>query len=278
MLSTVDVSEQERLAEKACQEVEKELDKIEGALPELMTNDADLLVLDESLAPADRLRQMRAGQIEMLRRDMPIWLEEKGQSWIPVVDDLLAHGWLIHLKSGAAIQREWHQLISMAFVEELKGEQRLRAVFESRILAELKNRDNRLAQVSEFAGFQQVFDSIMPPLQQMEKGINEIRNDVSAIRNDVSSIDGKIETLRGESVPWWARALAVLTGIGAVGGAVLYWSLVMPEDSQTDLTGPKTNGNIEVKSGERSPVITNSRTGDLTIQYGAENSKPKKER
>jgi hypothetical protein len=265
----------EELAGRARRAVETELNTMGSSLPELSTGDADLLVLDDSLAPEDRLQRMHASQMDMLRQDMARWLGDAEQSWIPVLDHLLEHGWIIQLESGITVQRHWHQLISMAFVEELKNDERLRAVFEARILAELKNRDTRLAPVSDFAGFQEAFDRVLPPLQQIEKGLAGIQKDVSAIRDSVVLIDRKLEASPAP-VPRWVWAAIAIAVSGAVGGAVFLGSPKSVVTSSVHEKGPETKGNIEVKAGDKSPVVTNSRTGDLVIHYGAEPPKPTK--
>ena len=146
----------EPVLKKVLQAVRDELEALPNqALTEVQIADADLLVLDEGTASPDQLGQMRQRQEQDLRKDIRDWTDS---DTLPVgIDDLPKNGWTIELPSGDSLDRDWHTLIAIAFMDELKNNEPARAIFDSSILAELKNRDERLDPISNFEGFEREF-------------------------------------------------------------------------------------------------------------------------
>jgi hypothetical protein len=253
--------------------IEGELNGLHKALPDAELGDADLLVLDESIAPRARWDAMRASQRALLVRDVSRWLDQKAPP--PIFDELLDGGWHVKLESGESVHRDWHELISIAFVEELKSEPRVRAVFESRILAELKNRDPQLAPVGTFAGFQDAFDRVHPPLQRIEKGVAAIQQDVSAIRKGVEEMGRKLE-VPARSLRWvWAAAAMAAVALASA------WFLRPTATAPQHPTHNKleVSGEVKQETGAQSPAVANTQTRDINIRYGAssEDKSPRKD-
>jgi tetratricopeptide (TPR) repeat protein len=69
-------------------------------------------------------------------------------------------------------------------MDELKNNEPARAIFESSILAELKNRDERLASISNFEGFEREFGKILPTLTRIEDKLDAVA-DVGQETNDM---------------------------------------------------------------------------------------------
>ena len=115
---------------------------------------------------------MRMRQEESLRADLRRWA---GSDTVPAaIDDLLKDGWTIRRSSGETVARDWHTVIAIAFMDELKNNEPARAIFDSSILAELKNRDERLAPISNFEGFELEFGKILPVLTRIEDKLEAV--------------------------------------------------------------------------------------------------------
>lgn len=144
--------------------IASELQALPSTLPETKIDDAYLLLLNESTAAAEQLAGLKARQTELLQEDVRGWLGTK--TYPTVIDDLLRDGWNIELKAGGEVDRDWHDLVAISFMQELKEDGPTKKIFDSQILAELKNRD--LAVIANVDGLQQTLDKVWPTIQRIE--------------------------------------------------------------------------------------------------------------
>ncbi len=267
------------LARKLGSEVARELNQLDRELPEVDLRDTDLLAMDEGTAPKARWTSMQSAQRETLLGDVQRWLQKEPAQWLDVLDELLENGWQLTLESGAVVERDWHGLISIAFMEELKTQPRLSTVFEARILAELKNHDSRLEPVSTFGGFQVVFDRILPPLDRVERSLTALRTDIFELKNDVRAIDHKLSAASPR--PHLSARRWVYLAAGVLLFVVLAWSFLprpAPESKNAQMPekAPRVSGAVNQKTGDQSPAIANTQTGNIDIRYGVTTGKQTK--
>jgi hypothetical protein len=249
--------------------VEKELNRLDQTLPEVDVRDADLLVLDEGTAPAARWAAMRLRQQETLKADVESWIGRP--VWPKVLAELLANGWQIELSDKRIVERDWHALIAIAFVEQLKVEPRLRAVFEARVLAELKNREPALAPVSSFNGFEAIFDKLQPPLERIERGVEVIRTDVAAIRDGIEQISETLARTNASSSWTWGIVVGLL-----LIASVMFWlvrnrSVQQVQVPSAPVAAPSREGAPEQNRGTITPPTAAPRA---TVNQRSNNASP----
>jgi len=166
--------------------IQAELAALPNSLPETAIDDVDLLVGDDDTAPEERLTGLRERQEKALHDDLTRWLGTATHP--PSIQRMLCDGWTIRLRSGEDVKRDWSSLVSIAFMETLKRDERVRAVFDSRILAELKHRP-ALASISGFDGFQRAFDTVLQPIERIEKRLDELALELAEVKQGLKAIE-----------------------------------------------------------------------------------------
>ena len=191
--------------------VKQDLDDQGKKLP-VRVADVELWLLDENKQPAERMQRLRTAMEQNLRADIR---ERWTNGEVPtVIEDLLRTGWRIDTKRIKNVDRDWHGLIAIAFMEELKSNTRLAAIFQSKVLVELANREPALQPMASFARFQAELDKILVPLQAIEGSLGVLHGKVDAIAFDVGEVKAEVEKISG-MLGWWAKLpRAVQAGFG----------------------------------------------------------------
>ena len=155
--------------------------------------DVELWLLEESKQPAERMQRLREAMETKLRADIRNrWTAGE----VPdVIDDLLRTGWRIDTAQITNVDRDWHGLIAIAFMEELKRSPRLAAIFQSKLLVEMANREPVLQPVASFPQFQLELDKLWLPLQEIEDSLGVLHSKVDAIAGDVGEVKADVRNL-----------------------------------------------------------------------------------
>jgi len=148
-------------------------------------DDAHLLLLDSGSAQQDRIRRLREALESNLKRDANRWLN--GAAIPEAVTELLAKGWMIDTAHQKGVQRDWHSLIAIAFIEKVKSDPRLAAVFQSRLLARIAEQDSGAASIATMDRFTARLDELAAPLQRIEDTLGVMRDELRALREDLST-------------------------------------------------------------------------------------------
>lgn len=160
--------------------------------------DVELWLLDESKQPAERMQLLRTAMEDKLRHDIRNrWTDGKVPAVIvpAVIEDLLKTGWQIDTARLKNVDRNWHGLMAIAFMEELKRSPRLAAIFQSKLLVEIANREPQLQPVATFAQFQTELDKVWMPLQEIEDSLGVLHLKVDAIALDVHEVKTELRKL-----------------------------------------------------------------------------------
>jgi len=188
--------------------------------------DVELWLLDESKQPAERMQRLRKAMETKLRADIRNrWTAGE----VPdVIDDLLRTGWRIDTAQITNVDRDWHGLIAIAFMEELKRSPRLAAIFQSKLLVEMANREPVLQPVASFPQFQLELDKLWLPLQEIEDSLGVLHSKVDAIAGELRDVTTEVRKF-SRMLSWWARlprtvqaVLGLLLMAGLLGGAAQF--------------------------------------------------------
>lgn len=185
--------------------------------------DCELWLLDENKQPAERMQQLREAMEEKLRADIR---ERWTAGAVPdVIENLLQTGWRIDTARIRNVDRNWHALIAIAFMEELKRSPRLAAIFQSKLLVEMANREPRLAPVaSSFAHFQTALDKVCVPLQRIEDSLGVLHSKMDALAGDVGEVKAEVRKV-SQMLGWWAKLPGTVQSVlGLLLLASLLWA------------------------------------------------------
>lgn len=243
------------------QAAKAELAAVPKALPETRIEDAYLLLLNQSNASAEQLGQMRKHQEQTLRSDLTRWLQSAAHPF--VIDELLRDGWTIELRSGEHVERDWQSLVAIAFMDELKNNEPAKKIFDSSILAVLKNREPSLAPIASFDGFEKALDKVLPSLDRIEGKLSEVGHDVKEIKEDVKGIRGLLAQRDDLPVSRWVLAL--------VAGLVIVVIAAVAYNRQPGASSPNVQ-EMRIETGDQSPVVQGVETEDLVIEYGSKST------
>ena len=203
--------------------VETDLKDEGDTLPQRV-RDVELWLLDEEKQPRERLRRLREALEGNLRADIEQrWL--KGEM-PPVIENLLGTGWRIDTEQFKNVDRNWHSLIAIAFMEQLKSNSRLAAIFQSKILAGLAEGEPGLQAVATFEGFQWEVEKVLVPLQRIEGSLASLHGKVDRMAAGVEEVKGELGRLTGMLGPLarMPRFAHVGLAVVAMGGlAALMW-------------------------------------------------------
>ena len=108
---------------------------------------------------------------------------------------MLKTGWRIDTARLKDVDRNWHGLMAIAFMEELKRSPRLAAIFQSKLLVEIANQEPELQPVATFAQFQTELDKVWMPLQEIEDSLGVLHSKVDAIAVDVHEVKAELRKL-----------------------------------------------------------------------------------
>jgi len=221
-------AETREVIDRLQQELARDLRDEGNALPAPVA-DAHLFLLDPEVAPQARMTRLRAQLRENLDADIARWLggepaaqktllqkmmrkfggqgsEEEQKHRVPrVIEDLLTSGWTIDTKYHRAVPRDWYSLIAIAFIEKLKSNTRLAAVFESKLLAEIAAREPAAACVGTLKGFVAEMDRLTAPLERIEDSLGILRKDVAEIKEGVRRIEDVLVDLTAQFAATAAR-------------------------------------------------------------------------
>lgn len=205
--------------------IKRDLDDKGRTLP-VRISDLELWLLDERKQPADRMQRLRTAMEKKLRADI---CERWTDGDVPtVIEDLLRTGWQIDTKRIKNVDRDWHGLIAIAFMEELKRSTSLSELFQSKVLVEMANREPELEPIASFAGFQAALDKVLLPLQEIEDSLGVLHSKVDAIVLGVGEVKAELQKISG-ILGWWARlprtaqgVIGFLLLVGVLWGAVRF--------------------------------------------------------
>ena len=151
--------------------------------------DVELLLAPER-APEERRERIRQTLREMLGEDGRRWTGEAG---LPgVVEDLLLESWRIDTRHQRDVPRDWDSLIALAFVEKLKSDERMRTIFEVRLLARLAAAAPELGGMAQWPKF---VEQLGPGLQRVEDSLGRILQGMERLEEGVAGLTGKVDAL-----------------------------------------------------------------------------------
>jgi tetratricopeptide (TPR) repeat protein len=155
-------------------------------LPFTPIPDAQLFLIQETSTAKARHDLMRAALENRLRTDCRAW--GVGYSLPETIESLLSNGWTHELKNGLIVERRWHDLVAIAFVEQLKRSQPLATVFQAKLLAEIHARDAAAAPIATFDGFQRKWKEVEVQLGRIEATVTQIDDRTARIEEIVAKL------------------------------------------------------------------------------------------
>jgi len=196
--------------------IRKDLNNVEDTLPKPLV-DARLFLVDSGIAPPERVARLTETLEVNFKADMSRWManlelstldivasvagkiksrKQEKLHYAAVIEELLGSGWTVDTKSQRNIKRDWYNLIAIAFMEELKSNQRLANVFQTKLLAEMAVEEPRAAPIASFDNFASHFAQIAEPLGRIESKIHLVGKDVKEIKQEVLRQAADLAVLR----------------------------------------------------------------------------------
>lgn len=137
--------------------IQRDRKNVANTLPAPL-HDTHLLLIGPEQTQQERLQRLHATLRANLDADVARWAP--GRHFPDALQTLLTNGWTIDTTFQQQVPRDWYSLIAIAFVEKRKTSERLRAVFQSRMLAAIVEREPRAATLATFDGFTTELDRI----------------------------------------------------------------------------------------------------------------------
>jgi len=127
--------------------IQRDIDGLDGWLAEQAIDELDVLLVDADKTAEERLGAFRKSIGEMLAVDVRMWGGERAGELGEAFERFVRIGW-----GSEAKPRTFQGVMTMHFLESVKGNQPARDVLQTQLLAEIANQDRALAPVGNLLG------------------------------------------------------------------------------------------------------------------------------